>query len=155
MMKNIKDEGCDLFIATLRELSSVGEDTIFVSATIYIYIDNRKMMFGARIIIDDILLWYSNVCALFVYCICKVTKKYWVIVWLDKCDILKPRVEYVGYDVTNDGNYPVSSKFSMINYCKILERGEMLFSFLSLINFYHQYAPYIEIRLKSLRKLLK
>ena len=78
MMKNMKDEGCDLFIATLRELSSVGEGTIFVSATMDIYIDNRKIMFGARITIDNIFLWCSNVCALFAYlkCICKVIKKY-------------------------------------------------------------------------------
>ena len=43
----------------------------------------------------------------------------------------------------------------MINDWKIPERGESLFSFIDLINFYHRYAPYIEIRLKPLRKLLK
>ena len=43
----------------------------------------------------------------------------------------------------------------MIDDWKIPERGESLFSFIGLINFYHRYAPYMEIRLKPLRKLLK
>ena len=122
-----------------------------------IYIGNKKIVSGTKIIIYDILLWSSNICALFVYleCICKVHRKYRVSFRLDKCDFLKPRVEYVRHDVTNDGNCPASTKFSMINDRKIPERGENLFSFIGLINFYHRYAPYMEIRLKPLRKLLK
>ena len=83
-----------------------------------------------------------------------VFRKYRVSFRYDKCDFLKPRVEYVGPDDTNDGNCPTSSKFSMINDWKISERGESLFSFIGLINFYHRYTPYIDIRLKPLRKLL-
>ena len=52
-----------------------------------------------------------------------VFRKYRVSFRHDKCDFLKPRVEYVGPDDTNDGNYPTSSKFSMINDWKIPERG--------------------------------
>ena len=43
----------------------------------------------------------------------------------------------------------------MINDWKIPERGKSLFSFIGLINFYHRYAPYMGIRFKLLRKLLK
>ena len=74
---------------------------------------------------------------------------------LEKCDFLKPRVEYVGHDVTNDGNCPASSKFNMIDDWQLPEQGESLFSFIGLLNFYHRYAPYMEIRLKLLRKILK
>ena len=152
MMKNTKDEWNGLFIEKLRELSSVGGKIVFISATMEIYIGNKTIVSGTKIIIDDIL-----VCALFVYleCICTVFRKYRVNFRLDKCDFLKLRVEYVGHDVTNDGNCPASSKFSMINDWKIPERGESLFSFIGLINFYHRYAPCMEIRLKPLRKLLK
>ena len=52
-------------------------------------------------------------------------------------------------------NNPASSKFSMKNDWKIPERGENLFTFIGLINFYYRHAPYIENRLKTLRKLLK
>ena len=92
---------------------------------------------------------------MYLECICTVFRKFRVSFRLDKCDFLKPRVEYVGHDVTNDGKCPTFSKFSMINDWKIPERGESVFSFIGLINFYHIYAPYMKIRLKPLRKLLK
>ena len=94
-----------------------------------------------------------RIVCVYLVCICAVFRKYRVSFRLDKCDFLKPRVEYVGHDVTNDGNCPTSSKFSMINDWRIPERGESLFSFNGLINFYHR--VYMKIRLKPLRKLLK
>ena len=93
--------------------------------------------------------------SIYLECICKVFRKYRVSFRLDKCDFLKPRVEYVGHDVTNDGNCPASSKFDMINQWMIPEQGENIFSFIGLLNFYHRFTPYMEIRLKPLRKLLK
>ena len=84
-----------------------------------------------------------------------VFMKYRVSFRLDKCDFLKPRVKCVEHDVTNGGNYPVSSKFSMINNWKIPERGEISFSFIGLVKFNHRYTQYMEIRLKTLRELLK
>ena len=104
-------------------------------------------MSGIKIIIDDILLWISNICALFVYlkCICTFFRKYRASFRLNKCDFLNPRVEYVWYDVTNDGNFPGSSKFRMINDWKIPKRGESSLSFIGLINYYHRYAPYMKI----------
>ena len=124
MMKNMKDEWDGLFIKRLRELSSIGGEIVFISATMEIYFGNETIFSGTKIIFDDILLRSSNIYALFVYleCIYTVFRKYRVSFRLDKCDFLKPRVEYVGHDVTNDGNCPTSSKFSMINDWKIPER---------------------------------
>ena len=42
-MKNMKDEWDDLFIERLREISSIGGETVFISATIESYIGNKKM----------------------------------------------------------------------------------------------------------------
>ena len=67
-------------------------------------------------------------------------RKYQVSVRLDKFYFVKPQVEYVGHDVTNDGNCPASSKFGIISDWEIPERGESLFSFIGLINFYYIYA---------------
>ena len=67
MTKNMKDEWNDLFIVRLRELSSIGVETVFISATMEIYICNRKIVSGTKIIINSILLRSSNICALFVY----------------------------------------------------------------------------------------
>ena len=68
-------------------------------------------------------------------CICTVFRKCRVSFRLDKRDFLKPRVEYVGNDVTSDGNCSASAKFDMINDWKIPEREECLFPFIGLINF--------------------
>ena len=67
MTKNMKDEWDDLFIVRLRELSSIGVEIVFISATMEIYICNRKIVSGTKIIINSILLRSSNICALFVY----------------------------------------------------------------------------------------
>ena len=53
------------------------------------------------------------------------------------------------------GNTPAQSKFDMINEWKFPTPGQSSFSFLGLINFYHRYVPYFEIKLKPLRKLCK
>ena len=60
MMKNMKDEWDGLFIEKLRELSSIGGETVFISATMEVYIGNKKIVSGTKIIIDDILLWTVN-----------------------------------------------------------------------------------------------
>ena len=157
MMRNMKEEWDNLFICRPQELLQVDSEAVVVSISMEIFIGGKKLVYGTKIIIDDILLWCSNVSALFIYfeCICKVFRKYRVSFRLDKCDFMKPRVEYVGHDITNDGNCPASSKFDMINNWLLPERGESLFSFIGLINFYHRYAPYMEIRLRGLRRLLK
>ena len=118
-----------------------------------VFIGRKNIVTGTRIIIDDIVLWCSNVDALSIYfeCICKIFRKYRVSFRLNKHNFLKPHVEYVGHDVTNDDNYPLSSKFYMINDWQLPERLESLSSFIGLLNFYHRYALYMEIRLKSLR----
>ena len=60
MMKNMKYEWDGLFIEKLRELSSIGGETVFTSATTEVYIGNKKIVSGTKIIIDDILLWTVN-----------------------------------------------------------------------------------------------
>ena len=91
MTKMMKDKWDGLFTARLRELSSIKGEIVSVSATMEIYIGNRNIVSGTRIIINDILLLGSNVCALCVFlkCICRVFRKYRVSFRLNKCDFLK------------------------------------------------------------------
>ena len=56
MMKNMKDKWDGLFIERLQEISSIGVEIVFTSATMDMYIGNRKIVSGTKIIIDDILL---------------------------------------------------------------------------------------------------
>ena len=91
---------------------------------------------------------------LFTY-VFEVFQKYRVSFPLDKYDFLKKRVKYVGNDILQHGNSPVQSKFNLIKDWTLPASGQSLFSFIGLVNFYHRYAPYIKIKLKSLRALVK
>ena len=73
---------------------------------------------------------------------------------LDECKFLKPRVEYVSHDILYHSNCPAQSKFNLIDDWTLLTSGQSLFSFIGLVNFYHRHAPYMESRLKSLRKMV-
>ena len=74
---------------------------------------------------------------------------------LDKCEFFQPRVEYVGYDLTSTGNCPARSKFNMVRDWPLPSHGQSLFSFVGLVNFYHRFAPYFELKLKPLRRLCR
>ena len=126
MMKHMKEEWDTLFLSRLHELGQLNGQAVIVSIAMEVYISEKKLVFGTKIIIGDILLWYSNVDALLIYfeCICRIFRRYRVSFRLDKCDFMKPRVEYVGHDITNDSNCPASSKFDIINNWHLPERGE-------------------------------
>ena len=65
MMKNMKYEWDNLFLSELQRLPHIRGEEISITTTIEVYIGDIKIISGTRIIIDDILLWCSNVNALF------------------------------------------------------------------------------------------
>ncbi len=67
MMRNMKEEWDTLFITRLQELLHVDNKTVVVIISKEIFIGGIKLVCGTKIIIDDILLWCSNVSALFIY----------------------------------------------------------------------------------------
>ena len=157
MMKAFKDEWDVLFIIRVKLLLFIGKEIVRVTEANEIFVGTKKVASGSRTIIDDIILYCRNKELIILYfeCVCIIFKKYRVSFRLDKCEFLKDRVEYVGVDIMKDGNTPAQSKFNMINDWVLPTSGQALFSFIGLINFYHRYAPYFEIRLKPLRKLCK
>ena len=157
MMKNFKDEWDSLFIITVRQWKVYKKLPITLTANNDIMIGGKKLIWGSKTIIDDILLWCAikEIATLLFRCVCKIFKKYRVSFRLDKCEFMKSRVEYVGHDILRKGNSPAQSKFDLIQDWKLPESGSTLFSFIGLVNFYHRYAPYMEMRLKPLRNLVK
>ena len=110
---------------------------------------------GSRIIIDDILLWATILKALLnlFECVCDVFMKYRVTFQLKKCEFLTNRIEYVGHDITPDGNCPAESKFDLVTDWPLPVNGTSLSSFIGLLTFYNIYCPFFEIRVKPLRAL--
>ena len=80
-------------------------------------IGDGKLVWGNKVIIDDILLCCDEkdlVLVLFT-CVCEVFQKYRVSFRLDKCEFLKKRVEYVDHDILRHVNAPAQSKFNLLN----------------------------------------
>jgi hypothetical protein len=112
---------------------------------------------GHRIIINDILLYAVNQLELLNYlewCL-EVCHKYRLSLKLSKYDFLKECVEYVGHDLTSDGNCPSKSKFDTIMDLPLPATGNALHSLIQLCNFNNKYCPWLEIKLKPLCKLIK
>ena len=156
MMLNFKTEWDTLFLLRVASLKLVDNVNVRVDGNL-IFLGDDRIYYGSRTIIDDILLWCSNINLVITYfrCVCEVFQKYRVSFKLKKCDFLQERTEYVGYDILSAGNCPASSKFNMITDWKLPIDGPSLHSFIGLINFYHKFCPYLEIRMKPLRKLCK
>ena len=157
MMQELRDQWDSLFYETLRNTERLQSGSVTVSHTNDVKIDGKKEYTGSKGIIDDIVIWSTNLDAALTYfeCVCQVFQQYRVSFRLDKCEFLKDRVEYVGHDLTAEGSCPAKSKFDMIRDWPVPQTAQALHSFIGLINFYHNYAPYFEIRLKPLRKLYR
>ena len=110
---------------------------------------------GSSIIIDDILFWAAVLAALLrlFACVCDVFMKYRVTFQLKKCKFLTNRIEYVGHNITPDGNCPAESKFDLIKDWPLPANGQSLSSFIGLLTFYNVYCPFFEIRVKPLHAL--
>ena len=157
MMKNLKDEWDKLFIIQVLRLKTHDSKPITLTAADEIKVGCKPIIWSSKLIINDILLWcdIKKYSLILFKCVCEVFKKYRVSFHLEKCEFLRPRVEYVGHDILCHGNYPAQSKFNMIDDCPLPISGQSLFSFVGLVNFYSRYAHYMEIRLKPLRKMVK
>ena len=156
-MRSFKEEQELLFTQMLHYIDTLGENAVSVTETDEIYLNKTKLVYGSSTINDDILPFCSNLHAILVYleCIYKVFLKYLVSFRLNKYDFLETWVEYVGHDFIKAGNCPAQSKFYFINNCILPPTGQSLFSFVGLVNLYHRYAHYFEIKLKPLQKFLK
>jgi len=160
MMGNFKKEWDALFLEILEDYADTGKLLDGKSVRIVngdIYIGITKIYSGTKSIIDDVLIWCSDIPCILIYfeCVCRVFQKYRVSFRQDKCHFLLDRVEYVGHDLLADGNCPAKSKFNMITDWALPTTGAGLHSFVGLVMFYHRYAPYLEMRVKPLRILIK
>ena len=83
---------------------------LFVETKITITTNNlpSTLVCDDKIVMDNILLYSNHSTTLLHYfsCIAQVSTKYRLFFKLSKCDFFKPRVEFVGHDLTTLGNCP-------------------------------------------------
>lgn len=71
---------------------------------------------SSRIVIDDILLYSTNVFTLIRYfsCVARVGVRFRLPFILSRYKLFDSRVEYLDYDLTSCGNCPTNSKFDLL-----------------------------------------
>ena len=86
----------------LLSVNTLGKNTVPVTDTDGIYLNNTNLVYGTGTIIDEILLFCSKLYAIPIYleCVYKVFLEYQVSFRPDKYDFLKTSVKYVGHDIT-------------------------------------------------------
>ena len=101
------------------------------------------LIYNDKIIIDDGLLYSNHVPSLLHYfsCVIQLFTKYRLSFKLTKCDFFKPRVEFVGHDLTTYGNCPTESKFDLIQHWPLLPNAIYFLSFIGLCGLYSRYYP--------------
>ena len=108
-----------------------------------------------KTIIDDTLIFSNHIPTFLYYCSCvaQVFTKYRLSFKLSKWDFFLSCVEYVGRDLTTDGNCPVQYKFTFIKQWPLPAHGVSLLSFIGVCSFYNNYVSWLESNIKSLRRL--
>ena len=136
IMQILRQEAYDLFCSRYPDLSNE--------------VDSRQ-------IIDDGLMWSYDPLTLlkFFECLCEIYVKYRLSFNGKKCDFFMNRFEWMGNDITGDGNSPAISKFDLIRDWTLPVTGDSLLSFCGLLGFYSKYIPQYESRAQPLRALAR
>jgi hypothetical protein len=119
--------------------------------------EHAELTADSRCVIDDILNWCTDPDALLdlFECICIVFLKYRVSFRLDKCEFFKERFEYVGHDITSEGNCPAQSKYDLIQDWPRTTTAKSLLSLISLCSLYQCYVPWFEVGIKEMRRMVR
>ena len=84
---------------------------------------------------------------------CKIFIKYRFSFKFPKCKFFKQRVEYVGYDLIQDGIFPAQTKFDLITNWTTPTHGTVLLAFIGFCSCYHKFCSWFESNIKPLRCL--
>jgi hypothetical protein len=145
-------DGSSTYTATMFELRQE-----WIALFKSMFPEHIHLVANIRMMIDNILNWCTNPDALvdlFEY-ICIVFLKYRKSFRLDTCIFFKERFEYVGHDITSAGNCPAQSKFDMIQNWPRPTTAKSLLSCISLRSFYQCYAPWFEVGVQEMRRMVR
>ena len=122
---------------------------------------SRKLQVGhgvdTTIIIDDILNWATLIQTALKYIECqlRICKAFWLTLSLKKSHFFPKRLEFVGIDVSPDGNRPAMSKRNLIKQWPIPKLVRDIASFVGFLQFYSKFIPNFEICVKPLQQIME
>lgn len=100
----------------------------------------------SKIIVDDILLAAVNEEILLKYfrCCLEILQHYRVTIHLRKCRFLHTSAEFVGFDITSNGNAPAASKFPAFKRLVRPHTYTDLRMLIGIFGFYHQFIEWLK-----------
>ncbi len=112
---------------------------------------------NTNIIVDDIFNWAKTLreALLYMECQLQICRAYRLSLSLKKSHFFPTWFEFVGIDVTADGNRPTMSKHDLLRHWPIPEFVRDVASFVGFLQFYSNFIPHFEVRALPLRKIMK
>ena len=148
VMDKVKTEWNELFV----ERHSNKWD---LASVVRIANNDLRTSADSEVIVDDLFLHSSDSDCLLAYftCVLATCQKYCITVNLKKCRFFPEQAEFVGIDITGQGNQPASSKFKAFR-----ELGELvptsigqIRKIIGFIGFYQEWLPFYEVRVDKWR----
>jgi hypothetical protein len=112
---------------------------------------------NTNIIVDDIFNWAKTFrkALLYMECQLRICKVYHLSLSLKKSHFFPKRFEFVGIDVSADGNHPAMSKHDLLCHWPILELVRNVASFVGFLQFYSSFIPHFEVHALPLQEIMK
>ena len=106
---------------------------------------------------DDIFNWACSFELALKYIVCqlRICKAYWLTLSLKKSHFFPNRIEFVGIDVSPDGNRPAMSKHELLRHWPIPQLVQDVASFVGFLQFYSKFIPNFEIHVEPLRRIME
>ena len=112
---------------------------------------------NTNLIVDDCFSWALDLptALLYMECQLRVCQSQNLSLNLRKCHFFPSRLEFVGTDVSADGNRPAQSKHSLVSTWPYPTLVRDVSSFIGFANFYCLFIPNFELRIVPLRDICK
>ena len=110
---------------------------------------------NTRLIVDDCFNWATSFSVALQYMACQlqVCMSQNLSLNLKKCHFFPKRVEFVGYDVSADGNRPAQSKHNLLKTWPYPTIVRDVMSFVGFAIFFSSFIPNFELRIQVLRHI--
>jgi hypothetical protein len=143
--------GPSTFIAFIHDMDGTWKN---LAQSLGIVIDKDM---NTTIIVDDIMSWAKQVNQALLYMECQlcVCQSQNLSLSLKKSHIFPKRFEFVGVDVSPDGNHPAMSKHSLLHHRPSPELVRDVAKFVGFAQFYSCFIPQFEQRISALRGIMK
>jgi hypothetical protein len=112
---------------------------------------------NTHIIIDDIINWVQTFgqALQYIECQLRVAKAYRLILSLKKSHFFPKHFEFVGIDVSPDGDRPAMSKHELLKHRPTPTLVRNVASFVGFLQFYSKFIPCFELQAEPLQEIMK